>query len=122
MVAGFGPRKRSKCARAVTVLVLEVLVLALEVAWEPGPRAGVWACETVEASPAAVLPGCGGEVPPGLEAAWGPMTGMAGVVPCEAAEAGPAGVLGQGAVRDALHAVVPPGGAVGAGGVSASVA
>ena len=99
-----------------------MLVLALEAAWEPGPRADVWACGAAEAGPAAVLPGCGGEVVARLEAVWGPMTGMAGVVPCEAAEAGPAGVLGQGAVRDALHAVVPPGGAVGAGGVSASVA
>ena len=121
MVAGFGPRKRSKCARAVTVLVLEVLVLALEVAWEPGPRAGVWAGETAVASSAAVRPGCGGEVPPGLEAAWGPMTGMAGVVPCEAAEAGPAGVLGQVAVREALSAVVLPGGVVGSGGLVALV-
>ena len=68
MVAGCGPRKRSRCSRIVTVLVLEVLVLALEVAWEPGPKAGVWACETAEASPAAVLPGCGEKVIPRLEA------------------------------------------------------
>ena len=110
MVAGCGPRKRSRCSRTVTVLVLEVLVRALGVAWEPGPRAGVWACATAEASPAAVLPGCGGEVTPGLEAAWGPMAGMAGVVPCEEAEAGPAGVLPGfgGEVDSRLEAVWGP--------------
>ena len=110
MVAGFGPRKRSKCARVVTVLVLEVLVLAREVAWEPGPRAGVWAGETAEASPAAVRPDCGGEVPPGLEAAWGPMAGMACVVPCGGTEVAPAGVLPGfgGGVDSRLEAVWGP--------------
>ena len=97
------------------VLVLEVLVLALEAAWGPGPRAGAWACEAAEAGPAAVLPGCVGEVAPRLEAVWGPMAGMAGVGPCEAAEAGPAGVLRQGTVRGAQGTAVVPGWGVGEG-------
>ena len=78
MVAGCGPRKRSRCVRTVAggteLLVREVLVLALEAAWEPGPRADGWACEAAEAGPAAVLPGFGGEVTPRLEAVWGLMT------------------------------------------------
>ena len=49
------------------------------------------------------------------------MAGLAGVGPCEAAEAGPAGVLGQVAVREALSAVVLPGGIVGSGGLVALV-
>ena len=56
------------------VLVLKESVLALEAAWEPGPKADAWACEAAEAGPAAVLPGFGGEVTPRLEAVWGLMT------------------------------------------------
>ena len=109
MVTGFEPRKRSRCVRVVAG------------GTELWSRPSVSSDKAAKAGSHFVLPGCGGEVALRLEAVRGPMTWMAGVGPCEAAEAGPAGVLGQVAVREALSAVVLPGGIVGSGGLVALV-
>ena len=55
MVAGVGLRKRSRCTRAVIVVVLEVLVLAMPMTG----MACVVPCGGTEVAPAGVLPGWG---------------------------------------------------------------